>query len=142
MSSWPVTSTTGTSAPAVFWGVPYLQPGDVIRVVGEDGENYEYAVEWTQLFNVATELTPEVIQNDIVGDTGQETLTLITCGGDFDRHRRIPPAVGGARKPDLSLIAPAVQPSLAAPARPIGRAGGVCRSHRRRHFRVTLELSS
>ena len=29
-------------------------------------------------------LTPEVIQNDIVGDTGEETLTLITCGGTFD----------------------------------------------------------
>ena len=29
-------------------------------------------------------LTPEVIQNDIVGDTGEETLTLITCGGEFD----------------------------------------------------------
>jgi sortase (surface protein transpeptidase) len=33
---------------------------------------------------VATQLTPEVIQNDIVGDTGQESLTLITCGGPFD----------------------------------------------------------
>jgi hypothetical protein len=33
---------------------------------------------------VATELTPEVIQTEIVGDTGQESLTLITCGGDFD----------------------------------------------------------
>ncbi|MBL8128175.1 MAG: class F sortase, partial [Chloroflexia bacterium] len=30
------------------------------------------------------ELTPEVIANQVVGDTGQESLTLITCGGDFD----------------------------------------------------------
>ncbi len=70
--------------PAVFWDVRYLPAGEIIRVVGEDGKNYEYAVEWTQEYDVATELTPEVIQNDIVGDTGQESLTLITCGGEFD----------------------------------------------------------
>ena len=69
--------------PAVFWDVRYLPEGDIIRVVGEDGKNYEYAVQWTQSY-MADQLTPEVIQKDIVGDTGQETLTLITCGGDFD----------------------------------------------------------
>src|SRR5215216_3647030 len=73
----------GTPGPAVFWNVRDLPTGDIIRVVGEDGENYEYAVQWTQPY-AAAELTPDVIQNDIVGDTGQETLTLITCGGDFD----------------------------------------------------------
>ena len=70
--------------PAVFWNVRNLPPGDIIRVVGEDGASYEYAVEWTQEYNVATDLTPEVIQTQIVGDTGQESLTLITCGGEFD----------------------------------------------------------
>lgn len=70
--------------PAIFQAVPGLQPGDILRVIGEDGEQIEYAVEWTQLFNVQTELTPEVIANQVVGDTGQESLTLITCGGDFD----------------------------------------------------------
>ncbi|MCA9862589.1 MAG: class F sortase [Thermomicrobiales bacterium] len=70
--------------PAIFQAVPALQPGDILRVIGEDGEQIEYAVEWTQLFNVQTELTPEVIANQIVGDTGQESLTLITCGGEFD----------------------------------------------------------
>jgi sortase (surface protein transpeptidase) len=69
--------------PAVFWDVRDLPAGDIIRVVGEDGKNYEYAVQWTQPY-LSEELTPEVIQNDIVGDTGEETLTLITCGGDFD----------------------------------------------------------
>lgn len=73
-----------TVGPAVFWDVRYLAPGDIVRVVGEDGQSYEYAVEWMQQFNVLTDLTPQVIQNDIVGDTGAETLTLITCGGDFD----------------------------------------------------------
>jgi LPXTG-site transpeptidase (sortase) family protein len=70
--------------PAVFWGVPSLVEGDIIRVVAEDGEVFEYQVEWTRLYHVATELTPEVIQTDIVGDTGKESLTLITCGGDFN----------------------------------------------------------
>jgi sortase (surface protein transpeptidase) len=69
--------------PAVFWDVRYLPEGDIIRIVGEDGKNYEYAVQWTQPY-MAEELTPEVIQNDIVGDTGEETLTLITCGGEFN----------------------------------------------------------
>lgn len=72
------------TGPAIFWSVPNLQPGDILRVVGENGETIEYAVEWSQLFNVATELTPDVIQNQVVGDTGQESLTLITCGGEFD----------------------------------------------------------
>ncbi len=69
--------------PAVFWDVRYLPAGDVITVVGEDGKNYEYAVQWTQSY-LADQLTPEVIQGEIVGDTGEETLTLITCGGEFD----------------------------------------------------------
>jgi sortase (surface protein transpeptidase) len=69
--------------PAVFWDVRYLPEGDIIRVVGENGKNYEYAVQWTQSY-MADQLTPEVIQGEIVGDTGQETLTLITCGGEFN----------------------------------------------------------
>jgi sortase (surface protein transpeptidase) len=73
----------GTPGPAVFWDVRDLPNGDIIRVVDEDGKNYEYAVQWTQAYTAA-ELTPGVIQNDIVGDTDEETLTLITCGGDFD----------------------------------------------------------
>jgi len=72
------------TGPAIFAAVPSLQPGDVISIIGENGEQYDYAMEWSQLFNVATELTPEVIQTQIVGDTGQESLTLITCGGTFD----------------------------------------------------------
>ena len=69
--------------PAVFWDVRTLPAGDIIRVVGEDGKNYEYAVQWIERYDAAG-LTPEVIQNDIVGDTGVETLTMITCGGEFD----------------------------------------------------------
>lgn len=72
------------TGPAIFWSVPSLTQGDVLRVVGANGEAIEYAVEWARLFDVATELTPEVIQTQIVGETGQESLTLITCGGPFN----------------------------------------------------------
>ncbi len=75
------------TGPAIFWNVPSLQPGDVISLIGDDGSTYSYAIEWTRLFDVATELTPEVIQNDVVGSTGQESLTIITCGGEFDTAR-------------------------------------------------------
>jgi sortase (surface protein transpeptidase) len=78
------TGPNGTAGPAVFWDVPDLAPGDVIRLIGEDGQEIEYEVEWNELYNFATDLTPEVIQEDIVGNTGQESLTLITCGGPFD----------------------------------------------------------
>ena len=74
----------GTPGPAVFWDIPNMAAGEIIRLVGENGETFEYAVEWTKLYNVATELTPEVIQTEVVGETGQESLTLITCGGPFD----------------------------------------------------------
>jgi hypothetical protein len=70
--------------PAIFQGIPSLQPGDTLRVLGADGEVVEYTVDSNQLFDVATQLTPELIKENVVGDTGQETLTLITCGGDFD----------------------------------------------------------
>ena len=69
--------------PAIFWNIRDLLPGDTLRVLADSGETFEYAVEWTYLYDVATELTPEVIQNEIVADTGQEALTLITCGGEF-----------------------------------------------------------
>jgi len=84
--------------PAIFQGIPSLQPGDVLRVIGEDGEVVEYSVEWTRLYDVATELTPEVIKTDIVGDTGQESLTLITCGGAFDGQEYLQRQVVRANK--------------------------------------------
>ena len=43
--------------PAVFWDIRNLPAGDVIRVVGEDGKNYEYAVQWIERYDAA-QLTP------------------------------------------------------------------------------------
>ena len=68
--------------PAVFFNLKELVDGDEIRVTGEDGSDYAYAVEWVETFDVA-DLTSETIA-DIVGPTSEQSLTLITCGGEFD----------------------------------------------------------
>jgi hypothetical protein len=70
--------------PAVLYNVPGLQPGAAMSLIMDDGEQIDYAMESIRLYDVRTELTPEVIQTDVVGPTGREALTLITCGGEFD----------------------------------------------------------
>ncbi len=69
---------------AVFWHVPSLPAGDLVSLYMDDGTQYDYAIEWSRLYNVATELTPEVIQTEIVNHTGYEALTIVTCGGEFN----------------------------------------------------------
>ena len=75
-----------TVGPAVLWSIkePGLSPGEVITVNAEDGQVFQYAVEWSRLYHVATQLTPDVIQNEIVNHTGYEAITIVTCGGEFD----------------------------------------------------------
>ncbi len=65
--------------PAVFANLGTLAEGDTIEVVGEDGTAYTYAVEWTELYENATAPIQE-----IVGETEDPSLTLITCGGEFN----------------------------------------------------------
>ena len=72
---------------AVFWNLPpdrqALSEGDPIVVIGSDGTEYSYAVEWQKMYGL-DELTVETINGEIVGPTDAPSLTLITCGGDFD----------------------------------------------------------
>ncbi len=96
--------------PAVFFNLKDLAENDEIRVTGEDGSEYDYAVEWMETFTVA-DLTSEVIA-DIVGRTEEPSLTLITCGGEFDydtgeylsrmvvRSRLVTGASGAASTPE------------------------------------------
>lgn len=65
--------------PSVFYDLAALEAGDGITVFGEDGEEYAYAVEWLRQYDAANAPLDE-----IVGSDGQESLTLITCGGTFD----------------------------------------------------------
>jgi LPXTG-site transpeptidase (sortase) family protein len=64
--------------PTVFYHLGDMQPGDKIYLLDKDGSGFTYQV--TKTWLVAGD-TPA---SEIVGDTGHETLTLITCGGSFD----------------------------------------------------------
>lgn len=68
--------------PSVFFNLRDLVAGDVITLVGEDGRGYDYAMEWAEVFDLAT-LTSGGLQ-DVVGPTDVPSVTLITCGGEFD----------------------------------------------------------
>jgi sortase (surface protein transpeptidase) len=70
--------------PAVFWNVADLREGSEIRVVGQDGTTYIYALEYIERVSLA-DLTAEKINSPrLVGNTDYAALTLITCGGEFD----------------------------------------------------------
>jgi sortase (surface protein transpeptidase) len=72
--------------PAVFRNVANLQPGAEIRVIGQDGTTYVYALEYIERVYLS-ELTAEDINSPrLVGNTDYPALTLITCGGEFDRE--------------------------------------------------------
>ncbi len=68
---------------AVFFNVWRLEEGQIIQVLGQNDEVFEFEVNWVRNFSV-DELTPDVIQEEIVGPTAIESITLITCGGPFD----------------------------------------------------------
>ncbi|MDQ3541621.1 MAG: sortase [Chloroflexota bacterium] len=70
--------------PAVFWNLAKLQEGAEIRVVGQDGTTYIYALEYIERVYV-DDLTPEYLNSPrLVGNTDYAALTLITCGGEFN----------------------------------------------------------
>lgn len=68
---------------AVFWRLRELETGDEIRVQWADGRTYRYFVGWKKTYRTGQEPVAE-----IVGPTPQQTLTLITCTGTFDRATR------------------------------------------------------
>src|SRR5690606_37785492 len=55
--------------PAVLWNLPALPMGSGLSLVMEDGQQFDYALDNLRLYHVANELTPEVIQTEIVGPT-------------------------------------------------------------------------
>ncbi len=66
-----------------FWKLKNLGPDDLIVVVAEDGSRYEFAVRWLRWYDAATASVEEVF-----GSSGDPEITLITCGGQFDRSTR------------------------------------------------------
>lgn len=65
--------------PSVFYNLASVQPGEEIVVSGDDGRAYPYTVEWVRLFD-----STSMPLDEVIGSTGQQSLTLITCGGAFD----------------------------------------------------------
>jgi LPXTG-site transpeptidase (sortase) family protein len=74
-----------------YWGVPRaiffhlgaLDEGDTISVLGDDGKEYPYEIEWVRKINTADDGHDAIVE--VIDVTPEERLTLITCGGDFDR---------------------------------------------------------
>jgi hypothetical protein len=65
--------------PSVFYNLASVQPGAEIVVAGDDGLQYPFTVEWTELFT-----SDDMPMDEITGPTDTQSLTLITCGGAFD----------------------------------------------------------
>jgi hypothetical protein len=65
--------------PSVFYNLASVQPGEEIMVAGDDGVQYPFTVEWTELFT-----SDNMPMEEITGPTDTQSLTLITCGGAFD----------------------------------------------------------
>jgi LPXTG-site transpeptidase (sortase) family protein len=66
--------------PAVFWRLHELEPGDVITVRLKDGGEVTYQVE----FNKVLESGESANWDGLVAATADESITLITCGGEFE----------------------------------------------------------
>lgn len=68
--------------PSVFFNVRDLVEGDVITLTGENDSAYDYEVAWQETYDIDA-LTSGTLQ-DVVGATEVPSVTLITCGGEFD----------------------------------------------------------
>lgn len=68
--------------PAVFFNLRDMVEGDEIQVFGDGDATFTYAVESNETYDLE-ELTSGTI-TELVGQTEDPKLTLITCGGEFD----------------------------------------------------------
>lgn len=65
--------------PAVFARVGELQNGDRVEVIGEGVRRFRFAVTASNYYDAVNAPVEEII-----GPTEVESVTLITCGGNFD----------------------------------------------------------
>jgi LPXTG-site transpeptidase (sortase) family protein len=63
-----------------FGWLKQLEPGDTFQITSSEGEILTYSVAWTRLYDADTAPVDEIFQQ-----TSDEEVTLITCGGAFDR---------------------------------------------------------
>jgi LPXTG-site transpeptidase (sortase) family protein len=62
--------------PAVFWSIGDLQPGDMVTVNTDTGP-VNYSIQWSQW------AAPDQDFTNFVQQTGQDSITLVTCVGSF-----------------------------------------------------------
>ncbi len=70
-----------------YWGVPEgvffylsaLKEGDRVEITGDDGNVYVYEVQWVRQ---ESNLAPPAAE--VIGPTDEPSLTLITCGGEWN----------------------------------------------------------
>jgi LPXTG-site transpeptidase (sortase) family protein len=65
--------------PAVFWDLRDVKEGDEITLVLVDGSEYKYTARSNRIVDPSA-----TSFNEIVASTPEESLTVITCAGDFD----------------------------------------------------------
>ena len=64
--------------PAVFWDLHTLEPGDEIQIQLADGTLARYAVEFNKVVDPNADDWSSLVQA-----TADESVTLITCSGEF-----------------------------------------------------------
>lgn len=69
---------------AVLWDLNLLEPGDIIEIHA-NGDIYKYEVMTNEPISASLN---DGTWDQIVSSTEEETLTIITCGGDFNRETR------------------------------------------------------
>lgn len=74
---------TSSGAPAVFYNIEKLNPGDEIIVTDTMGAKYKYRVVEKQVYQWDT-----LPLQRIFGSAGVDGLNLITCDGAWDRNTR------------------------------------------------------
>ncbi len=67
--------------PAVFWNLHQLEAGDMVSVQLDDGTSVNYKIEFNKQIDVGDSTLD---WSKIVQATADESITLITCGGDFE----------------------------------------------------------
>jgi LPXTG-site transpeptidase (sortase) family protein len=65
--------------PAVFWRLHELEPGDMVTIQMADGSSVNYKIEFNKQIEVG-----DADWSGIVDATADESITLITCGGEFE----------------------------------------------------------
>jgi sortase (surface protein transpeptidase) len=66
-----------------FYLLSKLNIGDLVNVRSADGRTHSFRIEWKQYYQANKAPVEE-----ITGPTDQASITLITCGGQFDRSLR------------------------------------------------------